>query len=297
MKKTILLTAALASIALSSCNKENEQTTQTAKYITVSSNIGTMTRVTTTGNTSVFDEGDKISVYAWTGTANEVTAATLVENNAENTLQNAKWIAEPMMKWTDMTTPHFFLSVHPTRAITNFTSDAVVVDPANQAISDLLVAVNSGVGQAGLIATQNPVPLEFHHAMSRLDIELTYRNEFEETPTVTSLTTQAKKTGTIDYLTSAITTTGAAELFDLPVTTANKQYSSVIIPQGVQTITIAIDGKDYIYNHPQPIALNKGMVQTVKLIVGRNRIELDEVIISNWGTETDIEGGEAVDVK
>ena len=295
MKKTILLTAALATVALSSCNKENEQTPGAAKYITVSSNIGAMTRVATDGNTSTFEEGDKISVYAWTGTPEVVNVSALVVNNTVNTLQSSKWVAEPMMKWTDMITPHFFLSVYPERTITDFTVDGVVVDPANQTGSDLLVAVNTGEESEGLIASNNPVSLQFEHVMSRLDVELTYRNEFEETPTVTSVSTEAIKAGTIDYLTGTIATTGAAELFGLPATTANTHYSSVIIPQSVQKITIAIDGKDYIYTHSSPLALNKGRIQTIKLIVGRERIELDEVIIGDWGTETDIEGGEAFD--
>ena len=295
MKKTILLTAALATMVLSSCNKDNEQAADSAKYITVSSHIGAMTRVASSGNTSTFEEGDKISVYAWPGSADEVNATALVVNNTINTLQNSKWTAVPMMKWADMVTPHFFLSVYPVRAITDFKADAVVADPANQEQSDLLVAINSGEEKAGLIATNNPVSLQFNHVMSRLDIELTYRNEFAVTPTVTSVTTLAQNAGTIDYLTGVIAATGSADLFDLPVTTANTHYSSVIVPQGVQKITIVIDGKDFIYNHPTPLVLNKGKVQTVKLIVGRNRIELDEVTIGDWGTQTDIEGGEAYD--
>ena len=40
---------------------------------------------------------------------------------------------------------------------------------------------------------------------------------------------------------------------------------------------------------------SSGKVQLVKLIVGRNRVELDQITIGNWGNEQDIEGGEAVD--
>ena len=295
MKKTILLTAALATIVLSSCNKENEQAIEAPEQITVSTNIGAMTRVVTNGNASTFEEGDKISVYAWTGTPGMVNASSLAVNNTVNTLQSSKWVANPMMKWTDMITPHFFLSVYPVRAITDFKADVVAVDPTKQEKSDLLVAINTGDQDAGLAASNNPVSLQFDHVMSRLDVELTYRNEFAETPTVTSVTTEAKKAGTIDYLGVSITTTGTTELFDLPITTANMSYSSVIIPQSIQKITITIDGKPYIYTHNEPLALKKGKTQTVKLIVGRNRIELDEVIIGDWSNETDIEGGEAVD--
>jgi len=295
MKKTIFFLAAFAIIALTSCNKESQQTVDTAKYITVNSSIGAVTRVTTNGNSSTFEEGDKISVYAWTGTPNEVNSAAMVVNNTVNTLQNSKWVADPMMKWLDMVVPHFFFSVYPVRAITDFKTDVVEVDPANQTVSDLLVAVNTGEQSAGLNASYTPVTLQFQHVMSRLDVKLSYRNEFATTPTVTSVTTQATKTGTIDYLTGVITPTGAPALHELPATTANENYSSVIIPQSVQKITITIDGKEYIYTHPQPIVLNSGKVQLVKLIVGRNRVELDQITIGNWGNEQDIEGGEAVD--
>lgn len=295
MKKTIFLAVAFAIIALSSCNKENEQATKANEYITVSTNIGEITRVTNNGNASAFEEGDKISVYAWTGTPNVVNANTLIVNNTINTLQNAKWAAEPMMKWFDMITPHFFLSVYPVRSITNFLADTILVDPANQVESSLLVAVNTGDQAKGVTAANNPVQLMFNRMMARLDVELTFRNEFESTPTVTSVTTEASKKGTVDYLSGIITLTGTTDLYNLPVTKANTNYSSVIIPQNVQKITITIDGKNYIYTHPQPLVLNKGKVQIIKLIVGRNRIELDQVTIGDWGNQVEIEGGEAVD--
>ena len=41
------------------------------------------------------------------------------------------------------------------------------------------------------------------------------------------------------------------------------------------------------------VVLEKG--GTVTLIVGRNRIELDQVVINDWGAAEDITGGEAVD--
>ena len=295
MKKSIFFSAVFAILAFTSCNKENQKAQEVAKYITINGNIGAITRVATTGNSSTFEEGDKISVYAWTGTPNVVNSAAMVVNNTVNTLQNSKWVAEPMMKWLDMVVPHFFFSVYPTRVITDFTADVVVVTPTDQTASDLLVAVNTGEQSAGLNATNNPVTLQFQHVMSRVDVKLSYRNEFPSTPAVTSVTTEATKTGTIDYLTGIITPTGTATLFDLPMTKANEHFSSVIVPQSVQKITITIDGKEYIYIHAQPIVLNSGKVQVVKLIVGRNRVELDQITIGDWGNEQEIEGGEAVD--
>ncbi len=295
MKFSTIALGAAAMLALGSCDKNDEQASEAAKSISVNTHIGPMTRVATNGNSSVFEDGDKISVYAWTGTADLVNTSGMVVNNAINTLNGTKWTPEPMMKWTDMTTPHFFLSVYPDRSITNFTTDAVKVDPAKQMESDLLVAVNTGAEKKGLIATNNPVSLNFDHMMSMLVVQFTYRDEFSEIPLVTSVSTEATCDGTIDYLQGIITPTGDSVIFGLPVVKANEQYASVILPQAIQQVTVVINGKNYIYTHPTPLILQKGKIQTIKLIVGRNRIELDQVTISDWVNELPIEGGEAVD--
>lgn len=297
MKKKFLFAVTLAAVALASCNNDNGQVLSQTKpeYITVSTSIDNLTRVSTTGNASKFDEGDKISVYAWTGTADEVALANLAVNNSINELKDGKWQATPLMKWKDMSTPHFFLSVYPARTVTNFKADLVKVDAQKQLESDLLVAVNTGKSKAGLQATDNPVSLHFDHMMSKLVLELTYRNEFSGTPTVGSTSIEAKNEGTIDYLKGVITPNGTVAPFHLQTVKTNEVYASVIIPQAVQKFTITINGKNYVYTHPTQLMLVKGKKQTVKLIVGRNRIELDQVVINDWGSTADITGGEAVD--
>ena len=169
------------------------------------------------------------------------------------------------------------------------------VDTQKQLESDLLVAVNTGKSKAGLQATDNPVSLHFDHMMSKLVLELTYRNEFSGTPTVGSTSIEAKNEGTIDYLKGMITPNGTVAPFHLQTVKANEVYASVIIPQAVQKFTITINGKNYVYTHPTQLMLVKGKKQRVKLIVGRNRIELDQVVINDWGSAADITGGEAVD--
>lgn len=108
MKFSTIALSAAAMLTLAGCDKNDEQAPEVAKTISVNTNIGPMTRVATNGNSSVFEEGDKISVYAWTGMADLVNTSGLVVNNSINTLNGTKWTPEPMMKWTDMTTPHFF---------------------------------------------------------------------------------------------------------------------------------------------------------------------------------------------
>ena len=76
MKKTVFLTAMVATafITLASCDNDNDSTA--AKYITVSTSIGDMTRVATNDDGSQsFENGDQISVFAWTGDATVAPAA------------------------------------------------------------------------------------------------------------------------------------------------------------------------------------------------------------------------------
>ena len=63
---------AAAVLAFGSCSNEDATPVEPPKYITVTTEISAMTRVATDsdGNQS-FENGDVISVYAWTGTNKE----------------------------------------------------------------------------------------------------------------------------------------------------------------------------------------------------------------------------------
>lgn len=91
-----------ALMALSSCSSEDAPQMD-SKYITVTTEINGMSRVATDsdGNQS-FENGDVISVYAWTGTNKdgEIVAPakdSRLVNNSHNTLTGNSWIAEPRM--------------------------------------------------------------------------------------------------------------------------------------------------------------------------------------------------------
>ena len=90
--------AALGLMAAACSNDESAPAQQEAKYITIEASIGDLTRATTTGNTTVFDAGDGVSIYAWTGWATTVPADKVV-NGVVNTLgTDGKWTpATPML--------------------------------------------------------------------------------------------------------------------------------------------------------------------------------------------------------
>jgi hypothetical protein len=292
--KLFLMALATTALCVTSCS-DNDDPANNAnpEYISIKTSIaGSNASRTATQDdgTEVFTEGDVISVYAWLGEKN-VVPKDLVVNNSLNTLTSGTWVANPQMLWQNMTSSHYFLAVYPARQITDFTADSYSLS-TDAVANDLLVAVNN----SGLVATQNPVALAFNHVMSKLVVNLTYRNQWGETPTVTSVIASATDTATIDYLATSPVIAGSTLVdISLPAVTANAQYTSIMVPQTTfQTLTITIDGKQFVYDNGKAISLESGKVTTVNLIVGRDKITAESVTINDWETGETIDGGEAL---
>lgn len=290
MKKVFIIAAiGLAAIA---CNKRTVTPDISGRQIVIQAGIGTMSKVTTSGNQSVFQEGDKLSLYAWTGSTTAVSTP-LVVNGVRNTLGgDGKWTPEIQMLWADMVSPHYFIGIFPARAVTDFTADSYTLDPADYEASDLLIATNV----AGLKAQDNPVALAFDHVLAKLYVNLSFRNQWAEAPTVTAVSATAKKTATVGYLTKALTATGTAGPVALTAS-ANNAWIGLQVPQtGVNTITVTIGGKDYVFTHTADIPLVSGKYTTVNLAVGRDKIDLvDAITISDWTSQGDDIGGDALE--
>ena len=302
-KKTYLFALMAMVLTLGSCSdNENGIGGETSKYITVSTSIGNMTRVATDekgGQT--FEEGDEISVYAWTGDATVAPETSeRVVNNAINKLTNGSWVSTPQMLWKNNRDKHYFIGVYPVAAISDLSTGEYTFDETKQVESDLLVAVNKD-GLSYNVDEQQPVPLTFTHVMAKLVVNLTYKNQWgTEGPTVDKVAVgNAAKKATVNYLTKVVTPSAVAEDkadFDMPALTANKQYASIIIPQdGVQKITITIGGKDFIYDNGTPFKFESGKITIVNLEVGRDVIKLGDVNISDWGSTGEPIKGEAYD--
>lgn len=285
--KKITLTALAAISLLSSCNKEGENTPP-SEFISISTSIGTLTpmpaKAETRATSTAFVSGDAISVYAY----ESGDVAKLVVDNSINTYDGTVWTAVPLMKWKDMSSAHDFVSTFPTRAITDFSAEAVTLTD-NIVTNDVLVATT-----ANRTASLGAVPLIFDHIMGKVVVSLTFRNEFDGTPTVTDINTSAKQGATVDFLTKTATATGTATDVIFTATTVNTVYEAVIVPQTINVINIVIAGSTYTYTHPSDITIENGKIQTISLIVGRERIELGSISINDWGTGDPIEDGEAL---
>ena len=293
--KYYIFALAAMTMTLGSCSdSENTTGTEAPKSITVSTSIGKMTRITTDEKgAQAFSEGDEISVYAWTGSADKVPAAAeRVVNNAINKLTDKVWVATPQMLWKNNLDQHYFIGIYPTKNVDNLTADTYTFNAENQLASDLLVAVNVK-GLSYTKDAKDAVKLDFTHVMAKMVVNLTYKNQWGGTPTVKNVVvSDAVKEATINYLTKAVTPTATAQAdFEVPATVANTQYVSVLIPQnGIQKLAITIGDKTFIYDNGTPFNFESGKITTINLEVGRDQVILDEVKISDWENGTTIKG-------
>ena len=290
----ILLSATISVLALFSCAKEKGGTEPAARSVlTIEAAIGTPTKVTYNGDAASFAAGDQVSLYAWMGSATEIPAKKIVDG-VVNTLdgESGLWKPATQMLWSPVKENHYFLGVYPAKSITNFTADAYTLG------ADLMIATELN----GIPFQENaaPVALTFTHAMARLDVNLKFRNQWDELPTVTSVAATAKNQFAVNYLTKAVTASGtAAQVPVQALATAasghDKSFSGMQVPQdGVTTVTVVIGGQSFVFTAAEPIALESGKITTLNLFVGKDKIELGSVSVAPWIENAPIAGGEAL---
>lgn len=295
-KNIIKTSVAAALLVLAACTNDHEPGYAPAKEIRVDASIGQMTRVTTDGNESAFEPGDRISVYAWLGADNDMQR--LVVDNSINTLGgDGTWTADPQMLWADNTSDHYFLGIYPERnGATDYDADPYTLDFNNQTASDLLVARTTAK------PTGSAVKLEFEHVMAKLVVNLSFRNEWTTAPEVASVTATACTEATVNYLENPVKVTPATgqNLVVIPFTGTSASFAGIMIPgqSGFRTINVTLEnGKVYTYTHPSGIDLQPGRYTTVNLVLGRDNIKLDDagINVSDWENGTSIDGGEATE--
>ena len=291
--KNLLL--ATTAILLAACSTASDVLPpQDLGQIRVTASVGAMTRVAHSGNSTTFETNDRISVYAWLGADNNMQR--LVVDNSINTLGgDGTWTAEPQMLWADNTSDHYFLGIYPERnGATDYDADPYTLDFNNQTASDLLVARTTAK------PTGSAVKLEFEHVMAKLVVNLSFRNEWTTAPEVASVTATACTEATVNYLENPVEVTPATgqNLVVIPFTGTSASFAGIMIPgqSGFRTINVTLEnGKVYTYTHSADIDLQPGRYTTVNLVLGRDRIELDDagINVSDWENGTSIDGAEA----
>ena len=295
MKKLSILALALSILAVS-CNKEAGKGDPggAAGEIRVSATVNDVTKAITDGAVTTFVNGDKLSLYVWTGDNTAVPADPWINGEVNTYNSETKlWEPENLMKWKSLTDAHYFLGVFPAKAITNFTADSYQQTGVYEK-DDLLVATILGDGVKPSVA---PVPLTMDHLMAQLKVTLTLRNQWSGDPEV-HVYVKAASTGTVDYLSKTITPGNDIVTFGFGGLGEGFQSTLIIPQEGVKEITVTVNGTKYVYTHPTSIPLTKGHVTTLPLVVGKDAIVLaDEgITVGGWteGTLPEGLGGDAV---
>jgi hypothetical protein len=286
------MTIAAAVLLLTGCAKE--LTPADGGSITVEASIGSMTKVASDSVASSFETGDKIAVYAWTGSATEVPAGRVVDGVVNTLGSDGKWAPASPMYWKPGLDAHYFVGVSPARTVSDFTADAFTLSGV-YATDDLLIARNL----AGVKPGSGAVALSFQHAMARLTVNVKVRNEFGASPAI-SVSVSAKSGATVNYLSGAVAATGDASELSLPAaisvpTGYTHSFSGIQVPQdGVKSIVVTVGGNRYIYTAGEDIPLTPGHHTTLGLVVGKDKIELSGVSVSDWTAGEALPGGIAM---
>ena len=292
MNKIRILATTAGILALAGCNKENGIVQTDAGSITIQASIGQMTKVAYNGNGSSFTAGDEILLYGWTGSVTEVPAVRVVDG-VINRFNGTAWTPAEKMQWKNAVDDHYFLGIYPVPDnLTGFTDAYCDINT----VGDLLIAYP----KEGVKASNGPVQLTFEHAMAKLNVNLKFRDEWGTIPSVNSVSVNARTAAMVDYLTGGIIPAGS--LSDVRVTQAataatgyDVSFTGLQIPQtGIRRIIIDIGGRRFIYDVPQDIPLNSGRFTTVNLMVGRDKLTLDNITVSDWNAGPDLGCKEAV---
>ena len=290
----IVLAAAL--IIMAGCSKMTGP--EEAREIRVEAGIGHLTRVSygTDGIGTSFTSGDQIAVYAWTGSATAVPAKRVVDGVLNTLGDSGQWTPATPMLWAHGGVQHYFLGIYPApESVSNFTAAEYNLNPAAYTASDLMVATNLG----GVTASQGAVGLVFDHLMSKLVVNLKFRNEFGGTPAVTSVTALAKNSATVNFLDKTVQAKGDQSAVAIPSAASAPtgyalSFSGLQVPQaGVRKVIVTIGTKNYVFASDEDIPLTGGKYTTLGLVVGKDKIELTGISVSDWTAGADLTGGEA----
>lgn len=250
------------------------------------------TRVAEEGYSMWFTEGDQVAIYAWTGVPGYIDRTQMVVDGVTNTLgKDSLWHSSPQMRWADMVSNHYFFGIYPARKVTDFEHEPFKLT-GDYATDDLLVGMNN----TGIKATGEPVGIVFDHMMARLQVSLTFKNQWDTTPAGVTVSCLAVDACEVDLVYRRyIPTDGQKTLALMAMASSTdkeqrrsyQDFRGIMIPQqGFREITVSVGDKTFVYTHPQDIPLQQGRVTIVNLTLGRDVIELGGITIDEW-TEGD----------
>lgn len=295
----LLAMAAVAMLAMNSCEKENEMSTGEQKGTPVEFEMGinSITKTTTADNSyeTTFAEGDKVGIFAYNGD-------TPVATNVCYTLNaEGKWVAQGKGIYAEEGVSYSYYAYYPYSAdATDATSVSLSVatdQTAGYTGSDALMAKSENVA-----AGTTTVDLSYIHAFAMVQVTLTG--------------TQATKDATVTlqniYPTAALNlkTEEAGEASGTLGTVAMKacstntdaapfSYRAIVPAQTIAAnngILVITSGENkYKFTYTADVPYESGKLRQYNVTLGDQSgtaLTIGSGTISNWEDATDVEGGE-----
>lgn len=140
--------------------------------------------------------------------------------------------------------------------------------------------------------------INFVHAMSKLNVNLTKGSELDEGVTFTSVKLSNCATATTVNLTAgtAVTATNSGQTITLYAATANEKYECILVPQTFnKSLKVEItgsNGKVYTFTSNKDLTFASGEQYTLNLTVGRDKVTTGSLSAESWDDEQ--QGGDLV---
>lgn len=259
-----------------------------------------------------------------TNTLDEFAFCIVNPNSTQYSYDNVKvtkaastWTPASQMLWQNASQPVDIIAYAPYynvsqyETMSNATNYPVYVKEQQEADtyeSDFLVYKKKGF-VPGTDLTNGAVDITFTHALSLLNINIEFGNEFNETaPLASNPITNINIGGSVnlgyaDFTTDAISVTADATsapvlivpvLGDFNAATNNDahatvSYSAILIPQTIASgfrVEFEIDGKNYVWTASESVTLESGKKHQLNLTVGKDVVKSGYITASPWDEGT-----------
>ena len=304
--KTLAM-AALATAIFASCSSEDELAQNNYP-------MDNVVRVTTSVkdiNTRAFHSTNTLDEFAFCIVNPQSTKFSY--DNVKVTKEASTWTPASQMLWQNASQPVDIIAYAPYSKIsryeqmsnaTNYPVYVKVQQEADTYESDFLVYKKKGF-VPGKDLTNGAVDITFTHALSLLNINIEFGNEFSKTTPLTSNPIKniniggSVDRGYADFTKDVISVTADAASVPVLITPvigifnaaanndahATVNYSAILIPQTIAQgfrVEFEIDGKIYGWTASESVTLESGKKHQLNLIVGKDVVKSGYISASPW---------------
>ncbi len=308
--KTLAM-AALAMAVFASCSSEDDLAQSNYP-------MDNVVRVTTSVkdiNTRAFHSTNTLDEFAFCIVNPQSTKYSY--DNVKVTKEASTWTPASQMLWQNASQPVDIIAYAPYSKIsryekmsnaTNYPVYVKVQQEADTYESDFLVYKKKGF-VPGKDLTNGAVDITFTHALSLLNINIEFGNEFSKTTPLTSNPIKniniggSVDRGYADFTKNVISVTADAARAPVLITPvigifnaaanndahATVNYSAILIPQTITQgfrVEFEMDGKIYVWTASESVTLESGKKHQLNLTVGKDVVKSGDISASPWTEET-----------